>query len=97
MEKILKMLNYQPANLKAININDPEKTVAQFFVDHPVHITREHLWELYRGWTYHAAEYTDEEHTRTLLFFYTQMINFVNASLICVEKRKKEEQKKLLL
>lgn len=97
MEEILKLLNHQPANLSAIKLENPEKTVEQFFIDHPIHTTREHLWELYKGWTYHAAEYADEEYTRTILFFYTEMINFVNASLICVEKRKKEEQMKSLL
>ena len=87
MEEVLKKLNYQPADLSGI-ANNPERVVDEFFEHYPIHKTRAHLWELYKGWTYHAAEYTDTEQTRSMIFFYTEMIDFLNASFICAEKRK---------
>ena len=90
MEELLKKLNYQPADLSNIDLDNPERVVNTFFENYPIDKTREHLWELYKGWTYHAAEYTDAEQTRSMIFFYTEMIDFFNASFICAEKRKEE-------
>lgn len=88
MEEFLKKLNYQPADLSNIDLSNPEGVVNAFFENYPIHKIREHLWELYKGWTYHAAEYADTEQTRSMIFFYTEMIDFLNASFICAEKRK---------
>lgn len=88
MEELLKKLNYQPSSLSDGELERPEGVIREFFENYPIHETREHLWELYKGWTYHASEYVDSEQTKDMIFFYTQIIGLLNASYICAEKRK---------
>jgi len=89
MEEIFKKLNYQPSSLSDIELNNPEEVIETFFENYPIHQTRVVLWDLYKGWTYHASEYADLEQISTMMSFYTQMVDFYNASFICAEKRKK--------
>ena len=87
MEELLKKLNYQPSNLSESELKDPEEVIACFFGNYPIHTVREHLWDLYKGWMYHASEYADTEITMSMMTFYTQAINFLDASFICAEKK----------
>lgn len=88
MEELLRKLNYQPTNLSSGDLENPEETIDSFFLEYPIHIVRKQLWDLYRGWMYHASEYADTEVTMSMMDFYTQAIDFVDASFINAEKRK---------
>ena len=88
MEELFKKLNYQPSTLTSKELENPEEVIRSFFDNHPIHCTRTHLWELYKGWLYHSSEYADGEISKTMLSFYTQIILLLEASFVCVEKKK---------
>ncbi|SDK58800.1 hypothetical protein SAMN04487898_109204 [Pedobacter sp. ok626] len=91
MEELFKKLNYQPTSLTALELERPEEVIECFFENYPIHTTREHLWNLYKGWVHHASEYTDAEIAMSMMNFYSQFVDFLDASLICAEKRKGEK------
>ncbi|TDO23364.1 hypothetical protein [Pedobacter duraquae] len=86
MEQILKRLNFQPATLTITEMENPEQVLATFFENCPIHEVRENLWEMYKGWIYNSAEYTDPDQTRAMMSFYTELVNFVNAAFLSAEK-----------
>ena len=88
MEDVMNRLNYQPSSLTNYELENPENVIECFFGNYSIHEIRENLWELYKSWTYHTAEYTDTGEIRSMLIFYTQIIGFLNASFIIAEKGK---------
>ncbi|ALL05969.1 hypothetical protein AQ505_10970 [Pedobacter sp. PACM 27299] len=89
MQKILKQLDYQPARLSDDELQNPENLITEFFDNTPIHECRDLVWELFKGWTYHTAEY-DSNQTTNMLLFYTQLIGFLNASFVHIEKERLE-------
>lgn len=92
MNNTLKKLDYQPANLSQEELQHPEVILASFFDNFPIHECRTQLWELYKGWTYHAVESADATQSVEMLLFYDQLIEFVNASFLYVEQDHTEEE-----
>lgn len=90
MEEVLKKLNYQPVSLTAQELKHPERVIKFFFDEYPIHTVREHLWDLYKGWTYHTSDFADTEQVTSMICFYTQITALVNASFVYAEKRKDE-------
>jgi len=82
MEEILKRLNFQPASLTETDLANPEQVLATFFENYPIHVTRENLWQMYKGWNHHAAEYADTEQFRSMMSFYIEIIDLVNAAFV---------------
>jgi len=92
MEEIIKNLNYQPANLTAIDLENPIDLMTSYFLDHPLHESRENTWELFKGWLYYSSDFADEKMINYMLFYYTRTIEFLNASYIYIEKKKMESK-----
>ena len=89
MQEILRKLDYQPACLSDDELLSPETVLAEFFDNNPIHECRDLVWELYKGWTYHTAEYNSNQ-TIDMLLFYTKLIGFLNASFVHIEKQRLE-------
>lgn len=81
MEEIIKMLNYQPADIRDSDIDNPISGMTSFFVNHPLHESRMKLWELYQGWMHLASESPDGEELKDMLFFYNRIIEMMNLLL----------------
>lgn len=88
MEEILKNLNYQPARLTKGDLKDPVGLIAYFFVNYPIHDTRESIWKLYESWVYDSSEYTNAEMTNDMLLFYNRLIEFLEACYVLAEQAK---------
>ena len=88
MKKILKKLNYQPISLSKTELKNPESVVEEFFQNIPIHEARANLSEFYKAWLLHSCEYAGVDDSRSMVSFYTQIIDFFNASFLCIEKRK---------
>jgi len=81
-KKIIKKLSYQPTRLQGYQLNDPLKVMRYFFQDFPIHVARENLLEIHKGWVYHSAGYADEKMTTDMLCFMTQFVEFLEASYV---------------
>lgn len=92
MEEIMKKLNYQPSTLSAGELNNPLMVIADFFDNNELHEVRDKLWELYKGWVNNSIDFAEGEENADMLFFYSQLLLFINASFINTEKRKLEIQ-----
>ena len=90
MENILKKLDYQPANLTDYELERPLSTMTDFFDNNDLHNVRDKAWQLYKGWVNNSADFAEGEENANMLFFYTQLVDFINASFIYTEKRKLE-------
>lgn len=90
MEEILKGLEHQPVDLTQDELENPEKVISIFFDTHSLQQSRANLWKLYKGWIYDSSEYADKEETKKMMFFYTQLVEFINASYIYIEKKKRK-------
>lgn len=90
MEDILKNLNYQPTCLTKDELENPLEAMTSFFANHSIHQSRENLWQLYKGWIYHSSEYIDDEQSKDMVFFYSQLIELLNVSFVYTEKKKLE-------
>jgi len=88
MEEILKNLNYQPARLTKGDLKDPMGLIAYFFVNYPIHETRESIWKLYESWVYDSSEYTNAEMTNDMLLFYNRLIELLEACYVLAEQAK---------
>ncbi|AMP97892.1 hypothetical protein AY601_0955 [Pedobacter cryoconitis] len=88
-KKIMKELNYQPTRLQAREIKDPFETMDYFFHDFPIHETRENFWELYKGWVIQSSQYANEETIKDMLCFYTQFMEFLDASYLYTKMQTK--------
>ncbi|TCC96792.1 hypothetical protein [Pedobacter psychroterrae] len=89
MEEIMKVLNYQPADVLDRYIDHPVSGMNQFFVDHPLHKSRAKLWELFQGWMHLASEPPDGEEMKDMLFFYNRLIEMMNLCYVLTQKNKK--------
>lgn len=92
MEEIMKVLNYQPADIYDSDLEDPVSGISYFFVNHPLHESRAMLWKLYEGWTYLASESPDGEELKDMIFFYNQMVELLNLCYIFKEKASKDNK-----
>ncbi len=90
MEEILKNLNYQPSNLSTDEMENPMELMTSYFSNCALYQCRENIGQLFKGWLYHSSEFADEVMIREMLFFYTQTIEFLNASYVYTEKMKNE-------
>lgn len=88
-KKIIKKLNYQPTRLQLREIKKPFETMDYFFHDFPIHEIRENFWELYKGWVNHSSQYAHEETIKDMLCFYTQFMEFLDASYIYTKMQAK--------
>lgn len=92
MENIMKKLDYQPANLSDYELESPLSTMSDFFDNNDLHHIREKAWQLYKGWVNYSVDFAEGEENADMLYFYTQLVEFINASFIYTEKRKLEIQ-----
>jgi len=88
MEQIMKNLNYQPANLSADELANPADLMTSYFMDQPLHKSRSVLWDLFKAWLIRSSEFADEELINDRLSWYTQTIEYLNASYVQTEKMK---------
>jgi len=93
MEEILKNLNYQPARLTRSDLKDPMGLIVYFFVDYPIHETRESIWKLYESWVYDSSEYANAEMNNDMLLFYNRLIVFLEACYVLAEQEKIKDSK----
>jgi hypothetical protein len=89
MQEILKQLDYQPARLSDDELQNPENLITEFFDNTPIHECRDLVWELFKGWTYHTAEY-DSNQTTNILFYNTQMFVLLTPSFQHIKKKRLE-------
>jgi len=87
-KKILKKLNYQPTKLQVDAIKNPFVVMHDFFADYPIEETRDKVWELYKSWIYHSSQYADQELTKDMLCFFTQLKEFLDASYLYTQMKK---------
>lgn len=92
MEKIIKGLNYQPADISNNDLENPLASIGYFFVNHPLDESRAKLWQLYKGWIYFASESPDGEELKDMLFFYSQLIEMLNLCYVLTEKNKEDKE-----
>jgi len=90
-KKIIKKLSYQPTSLQASQIKSPLEVMDFFFHDFPIHETRENMWELYKGWANDSSQYASEEIIKDMLCFYTQFMEFLDASFIYTKMMKTKD------
>lgn len=88
MEKIYKKLNYQPTGFTDHELENPLHIITYFFDSHALHDLREKAWQLYKGWVNSSSTFADGEENAKMLFFYTQLIEFLNACYVYTEKQK---------
>ena len=73
MKTLLETLNYQPVQFFDDELESPESSIPSFFKDHPLHLTRGIIAELYECWI-NQNEENLEGTTLTL----TEMMRFVH-------------------
>ena len=78
METLLQKLNYQPNGLTPEEIKNPTEAIAYFFRNHPLHLTRENIWQFYQSWICENAAIVDAEKQKEMVFFYTSLIVLVS-------------------
>lgn len=88
MEDIFKKLNYQPAGFTDFDLENPLNIITDFFGSHALHDIREKAWQLYKGWVISSSDFADGKENTDMLFFYTQLIEFMNASYVYTKKLK---------
>ena len=76
------MLNYQPSGLSKHDLKNPDQVTDAYFMNFPIHLIRETVWDLYKGWIHHSCEYADIERARFMVSFYTETINYFNAAYV---------------
>ncbi len=93
MEEIIKVLNYQPADIQDSDIEDPISGISYFFVNYPLHESRAKLWELYKGWIHLAAESPDGEELTDMLFFYDRLVEMLNLCYVFTQKIEQDKER----
>lgn len=88
MEEIFKKLNYQPTGFTDHELKNPLPIITDFFCSYALHDVRHKAWQLYQGWVNSSSDFADGAENAEMLFFYTQLIEFMNASYIYTEKQK---------
>ncbi|GAA3971874.1 hypothetical protein GCM10022246_25360 [Pedobacter ginsengiterrae] len=89
MEEIKKLLDYQPSGLSDGEVGNADAELEQFFVNFPLHEARANMKELYEGWVHFEAESPEGEQIMDMLFFFNQMISFLNFSYIVIRQKQK--------
>ncbi|TKC58526.1 hypothetical protein FBD94_18085 [Pedobacter hiemivivus] len=92
MENIMKKLDYQPTNLSDYELQNPLSTMVDFMDNNDLHHIREKVWQFYKGWVNNSVGFTEGDENADMLYFYTQLVDFINAAFIYTEKRKLEIQ-----
>ncbi len=75
-------INYQPSQLTSKELSNPTEVLSNFFEINELHQIRTNLFELYKGWVNHASDTVEGKKYAEMLFFYQQMINFIDASYL---------------
>ncbi|MBB5620976.1 hypothetical protein HDE69_002029 [Pedobacter cryoconitis] len=88
MEDVMKRLDYQPSSLSNYELEHPLEVVTVFFDNHALHDIREKVWQLYKGWVVYSSDFTEGKEATDMLFFYSQLIDFLNASYVYANKKK---------
>ncbi|TCC99659.1 hypothetical protein [Pedobacter hiemivivus] len=92
MESIMKKLDYQPSNLSDYELEKPLNVMNDFFDNNNLHEIRKKAWQLYKGWVNNSVGFTEGDENADMLYFYTQLVQFINVAFIYTEKRKLEIQ-----
>ncbi|WP_316754612.1 hypothetical protein [Pedobacter aquatilis] len=87
IEEIKKILDYQPSGLSNGEIDNADAELEYFFVNFPLHEARANIKELYEGWVHFEAESPEGEQMTDMLFFFNQMITFLNLSYVVIRKK----------
>ena len=82
MKTLLETLNYQPHTLNDGDVEHPEAAIAHFFLFHELHKTRKSLQDFYLAWQHLHADNPQTEEMRDMGFFFTSLIDLVNASYV---------------
>ncbi|WP_316814783.1 hypothetical protein [Pedobacter nyackensis] len=90
MENVMQKLDYQPSSLSEYELEHPLQVITDFFDNYPIHEIRDKIWQLYKGWVNNSADFAEGEENAGMLFLYTQLIDFLNASYVYAEKKKVE-------
>lgn len=72
----------QPSQLSEWEIAYPAEIVAEFFNEHELHKIRANIWELYKGWVHSCIDLAEGKQYADMLFFYSQLIDFLDASYL---------------
>lgn len=88
MEDAIQKLDYQPTNLSECELENPFRVISDFFDNNALHDIREKTWQLYKGWVTGSSDYAEGQDNVDMLFFYTQLIDFLNASYLYAEQEK---------
>jgi len=82
MEDLLKRLNYQPHGLTADELEKPIEGIANFFGYFSLATTRASILDFYKGWVYTNSDCTNEELTKNMLFFFSELDKLVNVAFV---------------
>ncbi len=85
MQNLLQTLNYQPSHLTESELSNPAETIKSFFENNELHEVRAVIWEMYKGWVNGSVAYIEPKENAEMLFFYSQLIDFIDASFLLVE------------
>jgi hypothetical protein len=75
-------LNYQPSQLTERELDYPAEVIASFFAENELHQIRANIWELYKGWVSSCIHFAEGKQYADMLFFYSQLIDFLDASYL---------------
>lgn len=89
MKDIIEKLDYQPCGLTQDQITNPLDTITDFYNERHLHAVRSKLWELYSGWIVHLVDFAEGDQNAEMLFFYTQLVELVNAGYVFTQMNKK--------
>lgn len=92
MEKILKVLNYQPAAIMDSDLANPLPAITHFFEGHPLDESKTRLRELIKGWLYTSTESYDDKELKNMVFFYEQLVEMINLCYVYTELEKQKNQ-----
>lgn len=85
MEELRKILDYQPSGISEDDIENAYSEMEYFFVNFPLPEARANMWELYEGWVHFEAESPEGQAIKDMLFFYEQMIKFINFAFVATK------------
>lgn len=66
-------------------------TMRYFFVSYTLEETKSKLWKLYKGWVHLSSECPNGDESKDMIFFYEQMVEFVNFCYKISEHRDSRE------
>ena len=95
MKTHLNPLHYQPSTLTKAEIEDPSLVLTSFFDSHTLQQARQNIWEFYKGWVNYVSDFSDGELNANMLFFYSQLVDLVDASYLSMQRSKENLTKEI--